>query len=536
MPVTSPRSAAGDMLFGMGSKLLYATTRVALPPLALAHMGLDDYGLWSTCFVLVSYVGMTASGFSLVYLRRAAELLQQGNLAGLGALLSTGMLSMIMLTGFLLALLWNSLPWLLEVFRVAPAQQELAQDLWLGAVAIFLADMSLGAFANVLHAMGRIRTEQTVWIIAFLVEAVLIFTFLRLGWGAYGLLAAFGGRYLFSSTTNAFLAWRALPGLRLHWRAFDRTLLRRFFVFGASMQASGLLATGLQSFDRLLAGTLVGPHATALTDLATKLPGTAGSITSSVSSIALSAAARHDVAGQSQAVREVYEEALRLTVAGLMWTMPLLLAFSNTWTLSWLGPSGPHAQVGVLMALSVIGLHAHLLTGPATSVAKGKGLLAPEFAYHGLRALALALGVAVWWGLYEHSELPGFIAALSIAQTIAALGFIAHTHRQLGGSWARLISQFFLPTALGYLAAATLAWGLATQGPLQALACLTMQGAACESISSAQTRGDALIHLVAAALLWLPLGAMVLWVSLLNRTEKARFLISLGKMMQWKRS
>ena len=48
------------MLFGMGGKLLYAATRVALPPLALAHMGLADYGLWAACFVLVGYIGMAA--------------------------------------------------------------------------------------------------------------------------------------------------------------------------------------------------------------------------------------------------------------------------------------------------------------------------------------------------------------------------------------------------------------------------------------------------------------------------------------------
>jgi len=57
----------------MGGKALYAVTRVALPPLTLAHVGLSDYGLWATCFVLVSYLGMTASGFTLVYLRRTAQ-------------------------------------------------------------------------------------------------------------------------------------------------------------------------------------------------------------------------------------------------------------------------------------------------------------------------------------------------------------------------------------------------------------------------------------------------------------------------------
>ena len=69
------------MLFGMGGKLLYAVTRVALPPLALAHMGLAEYGLWAACFVLVGYVGMAASGFTLVYLRGTALAYAEGDIA-----------------------------------------------------------------------------------------------------------------------------------------------------------------------------------------------------------------------------------------------------------------------------------------------------------------------------------------------------------------------------------------------------------------------------------------------------------------------
>ena len=103
------------------------------------------------------------------------------------------------------------------------------------------------------------------------------------GWGVLGLLAAFAGRYVFSIGANAALAWRALPGLRIRWRDFDRTLLHSFFGYGAGMQLSGLIATALHSADRLLAGVLLGPQAMALVDLAAKLPTTAGSISSSAS-------------------------------------------------------------------------------------------------------------------------------------------------------------------------------------------------------------------------------------------------------------
>jgi O-antigen/teichoic acid export membrane protein len=109
------------MLFGMGGKLLYAATRVALPPLALAHMGLDDYGLWAACFVLVGYLGMAASGFTLVYLRTTAEHHARGDTVAIARLLSTGMAAMAALTVVLMAGLVWALPSLMAFLKVAPA-------------------------------------------------------------------------------------------------------------------------------------------------------------------------------------------------------------------------------------------------------------------------------------------------------------------------------------------------------------------------------------------------------------------------------
>jgi len=224
--------------------------------------------------------------------------------------------------------------------------------------------------------------------VAFILEALLIVLFLQLGWGVRGLLAAFAGRYLFSATANAVLACRALPGLKLSPRQFDPSLLKSFFGYGAGMQASGLIAAALQSADRLLAGALIGPQATALMDLASKLPGTTASVTSSAAVVAQSASARHDAHGQAGALRGVYLDATRVTVASLALTMPFLAWFAQPLTLAWLGQGEAQATVAPLMAMLSVGLHLHMLTAPATSVARGRGQLGADFIYHGLRVVA----------------------------------------------------------------------------------------------------------------------------------------------------
>lgn len=506
-------SSAGDMLFGTGGKLLYAATRVALPPLALAHMGLADYGLWAACFVLVGYVGMAASGFTLVYLRSTARHHAQDDVAAIGRLLSTGMLAMGAVALALLAALWLALPALLDLFGVAETQRALARWLWLGTLAVFLADMSLGAFGSVLHAIGRVRQEQKVWVIAFLFETALIVGLLLAGWGVLGLLAAFAGRYVFSIGANAVLAWRALPGLRIRWRDFDRTLLRGFFGYGAGMQLSGLIATALHSADRLLAGVLLGPQAMALVDLAAKLPTTAGSISSSASTVAVSSSARHDVQGQSAALQQVYRDASRITVAGLAMALPFLAWFAEPIARAWLGQSEVQAAVAPLLALLAVGLHAHMLTGPVNAVSRGRGSLRADFSYHGLRIIALAAALAVWW-LGPARSLPALLLAMVGAQALAAVAYLTYAHRRLCGAWTGLVSRVLLPT----LAAHALA------GALHAVLSPVPVGG----------RADAIAALALPALLWLPAAAALLAPLLLSGAERHALVQYLLRPRLWR--
>jgi O-antigen/teichoic acid export membrane protein len=506
------------MLFGIGGKLLYAATRMALPPLALAHMGLADYGLWAACFVLVGYLGMAASGFTLVYLRSTARHHAAGDTPAIGRLLSTGMLLMGGLALLLMGGLVLALPGLLRLFGVPAEQHALASLIWLGAASVFLADMSLGAYANVLHAVGRVRQEQQVWVAAFVLETALIIGFLSAGMGVAGLLAAFALRYLFSASANAWLACRALPGLRLSWRLFDKTLLRDFFGFGMGMQLSGLWATALHSADRLIAGILLGPQATALVDMSAKLPTTAASIGSSASAVAVSASARHDVRGQSGALLRVYRDASRITVASLALSLPFLAAFAQPLTLAWLGAGVAQAQVAALLPVMSLAVHAHMLTGPVTAVSRGRGRLGADFTYAATRTLALALAV-LGCVVQGATALPALVSALSAAQIVAALGFLAVAHRHLCGESRVLFARVLLPS----LAAQALAWALA---------------AACgaTALPSGADRLQALWLVGGGLALWLPTAALSLALCLLDRDEFAMVGRRLVKPLIWKRT
>ena len=89
-----------------GGRLLYLLTRVGLPPLILHYVSLEEYGLWSTCFLLISYVSMGAFGVSNVYIRYVAEYSVKDQFDSINGLVSTGLVLTFIFSVFALGGIW----------------------------------------------------------------------------------------------------------------------------------------------------------------------------------------------------------------------------------------------------------------------------------------------------------------------------------------------------------------------------------------------------------------------------------------------
>lgn len=440
---------SSDVSFSLFAKTLYLVTRVALPPLVLAHVSLADYGIWSIAFIVISYLGLTASGFASVYIRRGALAQQAGDIDQLSRLISTGIISLGLLSLLLFAALASGLPWLMESLGVATAQRSTASTLVLGACAIFLADITFGAYAYLLHGIGRIRTEQKIWVLAYLFEMAVAVVLLQAGRGIQALLVAFALRYALSISAAIYCTQRLLPGLRFSPRLFDRATLREFLGFGSLVQVSMLCANALQSAERVLAGFFLGAPAAALFDLGNKLPSTANSIPSAVSTVTLPAAAR---SGAGAEVTALYYRATRMTALLTALPMPFLALFALPICQLWLGRHPEVGNIAIIMTLLTLSCHVHSLTGPGSSIFRGIGQAGNEFIYHGLRAGLLALSIAAFLLLQEMALLL-LAQAIALAGVLAALAYLWWNHRQLTGSSRKLGSAVLWPALAGYPAA-----------------------------------------------------------------------------------
>jgi len=514
VPAASHGRIVGDAGFAMGAKLFYLATRLGLPPLVLAHITLAEYGLWAACFVIIGYIGLADLGLPSIYVRYVARLHARGDVDGISRTLSTGIFSVGAIAVAALGVLYAVLPACFDLLKIEQAARPAASLLIIGTAAVFLADMTLGGFAYLLHGLQRIRLEQQIGVAACTLELLLIVAFLHAGLGVMALLAAYALRYLFSLGLTIRQAFRLLPGLRVSPRRFDRALLRELAGFGARVQASTALSIVLHSADRLLAGLTLGPKAIALFDLGGKIPVAAMSVPSAITRVTLPAASAIDGSADAASFGRLAELCLRasraISLASIV-PMAFLAAFATPLCRAWLGDRADLAVLPLIMTLTAVAAHLHIITGPASATFRSQGNVSNEFVYHGLRIAAIGGGVGVAF-LLAGVSVTGLAWGVAGGVAAAALVYLVFSHRQLGFSAKQFASRVLVPALVPAAIAA-------------ALAALWLA-----AVPSSLPRWPALAWLAAFGLAHLALSSLAVW-RLLTDDERRRLRPILRRLM-----
>jgi O-antigen/teichoic acid export membrane protein len=485
---TLKNAVSANVAVTVGSKLLYMATRLVTPPVILAYVTLPEYGLWATCFILISYVGMGAFGVSNVYIRYAAEFAARGETDRINRLVSTGL---TVLTGFgavVLAGVWFGLPSILRAFKVPPELHSIGRLLLVGTVTVFVLDLTLGAVAYVLTGLQRIALVNGVWVVAFLLETGLTLAFLFAGLGIASLLWAFVARSVFSVVAHWLLLRRALPGFALRVPSFDRESLRLFAGYGTVVQLSGLLGMVLRSIEKVIAGTFIGVETTALFDLGEKFPMMGTQIPGSITGVLLPAS--YHLAGQNRRaeILKLYVKGGRYmnVVAGIM--MGYMTAFAAPLIKGWMGPDPKFVPAILILAVFPIAWQMNLLTGPCSAIFRSFGRPSQELVYPVVQAVLVAASVATGFAVYGRT-VPVVAVTVSASMVASALVYLAYTNRQGGLSQREWVRGVLLPGLTPYLVAGAVylaalpALGAAHSGRGWAIALVLVTGTVHSAIS-----------------------------------------------------
>jgi O-antigen/teichoic acid export membrane protein len=324
-----------------------------------------------------------------------------------------------------------------------------------------------------------------------------------LGFGVIGLLYAFVIRYLVSILINVLLCFRAVPGLRLSLRQFNRADLSLFWRYGGIVQISGFLGMFLRSIEKLIAGVFINVQATGLFDVAQKFPVMATSIPSSMNAVFLPATSYMHAQARNEELLRLYLNGARYInlMTGVM--MGFLAAFAAPLMTAWIGHDPQLALAPLILALFTLPFQLNVLTGPASNIYRGMGIPARELLYP-LSQLVLVVAL-VGGGFWLYGVTAVVIAvAVALAMVLSALLYMAYTNRFLALSQLRFIRQALLPGLWPYFT------GLGVWLLLQPW----IDHVATE-------RWDSALVVVVAGILYGLLQSALLWYGILDEGEKA---------------
>ncbi len=436
---------------------------VCLVPFLLAHIGLEAYGIWTTIFILVTYVGLTTMGVSNVYIKYVAEFHARREYDKANALLSTGLAVTIPLCAaiFLCFLLgWN---WFAPWLHLPPAHASDGKEAVLIVLGIFLSSIAFNAFGDMLTGTQQIASTQVFLTISIVAEFVLIVVLVRAGRGIRGLAEAYLARTVINDGLTWWWAHRTIPWLRLSPRRVHRDSLRYVVHFGGLVQLQSMLAIVQVSMDRLAGLMLIGASAAGLLDVAKKWPTSLSSIPTAFFAALLPAASHVDAASDRTTwlsnLQQLYLNGARysnlctaaFSSAMAFWALPILHV--------WLGPALPMRDSLVpLFVVFSIAMQFHMLTGPGTSIFRGMGRVYEEFNYSipNLLLVAVLLPLSRWmlgaWTPF------GIGVAVSVATAISACVLMGRVLFVLDLKLTRFLRVVVAPGLWCYGLAGLLAW------------------------------------------------------------------------------
>ncbi len=442
---------------GFIARIYYLATRFLLTPVTLAYVSLEEYGVWAACFILISYMGMSSMGIANIYVRYVAQYHAKGEQQKINSLVSTGLLVTSVIGAAVLGILFLTLPACLHLLKVRPSLSHTASVLILVTAIAFMVDLTFGVYSNILTGMQKMAANHIIWAVTVTIEVIVTFVLLHRGFGIFSLAWAFGIRYFVATVLKTWYCYRAMPGLSIRLRYFDRENLRLFFGYGSIVQGSALLGTFLYSIEKVIAGAFIGVQATALFDVGEKLPVMGSQLSDSMNSVFMPALSHMSALTWKDELVKLYLKGTRYMSMMTGTMLGFMAGFAYPLLHLWVGSARQFALSVPIMVIFCLPYQINSLTGPGSAYHRGAGHPKRELIYP-LAQLALVI-VFIGAGFFLVGQTTLVIAVGDgLAMVLSGLVYMFYTNRTIGVPNGQFFTVSLLPGLVPYIFGFAAAW------------------------------------------------------------------------------
>lgn len=400
-------------------------SRFILTPVIIARLGISGYGTWTILFTVCSYVDMFNMSFGFAYNKFAAEYDRKKDYNTLSSLLSAGIVLVGAIAALALSVVWIGRYWILNELNVAPELLNDAATALLLVSLCLLLRMSFGNVFYVLSGLQRLDLQHKLSIFASIIEFVASVALLAMDYGLLALAYGHCAGQILSTGAAWVLCKRLRPALYISPFCITRDSCRKVLSLGMRFQALSGLAMLFTQGIKLIISILWSPALVGVYELAEKLLSLSRALSGALIDPLMPAFSNLHAGKDQEKAHSLFVHSSKLVAMTGMAALAGLFVYADRIILAWTGQPEPLAAWTI--RVMAFGHFVWVMTGPGSSVLRGKGSLRLELSNSILRtALAAILIVpAYFWGGYK-----GLVIAVVVSRVVSSIWFLVRFAEQ----------------------------------------------------------------------------------------------------------
>jgi len=340
-PAQSDRHLAASIgkntIFGIASSAAQVGTRLITVPVVIHHLGLGGYGIWSIIMVTAAYMRFGSAGIKSAFQKYVAEATGNGDFETPNKLLSTGAISMLVIS------LVGLIPIAFYARQLAIAggvPQEFlpAAAESLKILACIYAISNFGAaFEAIVMGGHRIDLTRKFTTILTVCEALVIIEMLHLGYGLLAMTIVMGASELIYIALCYFASHRVVPQMHVSFKNFTKKAFPELIRFAGSYQLVNVLELLYGAILPIVLLRFFGAAAAGVFAVATRVVTSALIAQDALIVPILSGGTMIFATGSRERVRLFLAKSFKVTLAVALGPLAFVCAFGTTMIFAWTG-------------------------------------------------------------------------------------------------------------------------------------------------------------------------------------------------------
>ncbi len=339
-PATDREMAATigkNTIFGIVASGVQILTRLISVPVVIHYLGLGGYGIWSIIMITAAYMRFGTAGIKSAFQKYVAEATGNGDYDKASRLVSTGSISMLLLS------LAGLLPVALFSFRLAKASGVPPEFLSAAAssitvlAAIYVVSNFGAAYESIVMGGHRIDLPRKYITVLSVLEAIAVIGLLHAGYGLFAMALIMGASELIYIFCCYRMSRRIVPQMHISAANFTPSMFPELLRFAGSYQMVNILELFYRGIVPIAILKFFGDVPAGVYALAGRLTTTVLIGQDALALPILSGGTMVFTSGSAERLRLFFAKSFKVTIAATLPPLAFVCAFGTMMIYAWTG-------------------------------------------------------------------------------------------------------------------------------------------------------------------------------------------------------